>query len=48
MSSYRTRAVLLENGQPVELYLERRDKRRIVGNIYKGRVQNVLPGMFAS
>ena len=45
---YRTRAVLLENGRPVELYLERREKRRIVGNIYKGRVQNVLPGMFAS
>lgn len=48
VNPYRTRAVLLENGQPVELYLERRDKRRIVGNIYKGRVQNVLPGMFAS
>ena len=45
---YRTRVVLLEDGEPVELYLERRDKKRLVGNIYKGRVQNVLPGMFAS
>lgn len=48
VNPYRTRVVLLENGIPVELYLERRDKKRLVGNIYKGLVQNVLPGMFAS
>ena len=45
---YRTRVVLLEDGLPAELSLERRDRKRLVGNIYKGRVQNVLPGMFAS
>ncbi|HEX3617473.1 MAG TPA: ribonuclease E, partial [Solirubrobacteraceae bacterium] len=28
-----------------ELYLERRGARSIVGNIYKGRVDNVLPGL---
>src|SRR3954463_14235308 len=30
-----------------ELYLERRGQRSIVGNIYKGRVDNVLPGLEA-
>ena len=28
-----------------ELYVERRGRRSIVGNIYKGKVDNVLPGM---
>src|SRR5262245_17923093 len=31
-----------------ELYIERRDQRSIVGNIYKGVVDNVLPGMEAA
>src|ERR1700710_2052356 len=31
-----------------ELYIERRGKRSIVGNIYKGKVDNVLPGMEAA
>ena len=31
-----------------ELYVERRGKRSIVGNIYKGKVDNVLPGMEAA
>jgi ribonuclease G len=31
-----------------ELYLERRGNRSIVGNIYKGRVDNVLPGLEAA
>jgi ribonuclease G len=31
-----------------ELYIERRGHRSIVGNIYKGRVDNVLPGMEAA
>src|SRR3954453_16769953 len=31
-----------------ELYLERRGQRSIVGNIYKGRVDNVLPGLEAA
>jgi ribonuclease G len=31
-----------------ELYIERRGRRSIVGNIYKGRVDNVLPGMEAA
>ena len=31
-----------------ELYIERRDSRSIVGNIYKGKVDNVLPGLEAA
>jgi ribonuclease G len=31
-----------------ELYVERRGRRSIVGNIYKGQVDNVLPGMEAA
>jgi ribonuclease E len=39
---------VLEEGQIVEHYVARADDRSIVGNIYQGRVQNVLPGMEAS
>ncbi|HEX2572828.1 MAG TPA: Rne/Rng family ribonuclease [Polyangia bacterium] len=43
-----TRVALIERGQLAELYIERRRERGIVGNIYKGRVTRVLPGMQAS
>src|SRR5215470_6067167 len=43
-----TRVALIEKGQLVELYIERRRERGIVGNIYKGRVVRVLPGMQAA
>ncbi len=43
-----TRVALLESGKPVELYVERPLRQRIVGNIYKGVVENVLPGMQAA
>lgn len=37
---------ILENGQVTEFYIERdEDNSGVVGNIYKGRVQRVLPGM---
>ena len=36
---------ITEDGHLVELYVEREENRKIVGNIYKGRVTNVLPGM---
>lgn len=48
VNQYRTRVMLLENGIPVEFSIERRSLDRLVGNIYKGKVQNVLPGMFAA
>jgi ribonuclease G len=49
-----TRVAVLEakakGSQPdvAELYIERRGRRSIVGNIYKGKVDNVLPGMEAA
>jgi ribonuclease G len=43
-----TRAAVLEDERLVELYVERDSSERIVGNIYKGRVENVLPGMQAA
>ncbi len=48
INPYQTRVVLAENGAPSEIYIERRGRERLVGNIYKGRVQNVLPGMQAA
>jgi ribonuclease G len=43
-----TRAAVMEDKRLVELYLERDANQRVVGNIYKGRVENVLPGMQAA
>ena len=40
-----TRVALLEDGQVSELFIEREAHRGIVGSIYKGRVNRVLPGM---
>ncbi|HEV8336957.1 MAG TPA: Rne/Rng family ribonuclease [Candidatus Polarisedimenticolia bacterium] len=40
-----TRIALLEDGLPVEVFLERSSAPSILGNVYKGRVSNVLPGM---
>ena len=48
INPYQTRVVLMDNGSPSEIYIEQRGKERLVGNIYKGRVQNVLPGMQAA
>jgi len=43
-----TRVALVENGSIHEYYLERKREKGIVGNIYKGRVVRVLPGMQAA
>lgn len=43
-----TRVVILENGIITELIIERTAKQGLVGNIYKGRVDNILPGMHAA
>ncbi|WDP91152.1 MAG: Rne/Rng family ribonuclease [Desulfobacter sp.] len=45
---HETRVALLENGTIVEVFIERKDETSIAGNIYKGRVQRVLPGMQAA
>jgi Ribonuclease G/E len=43
-----TRIALLEDGEIQELLIERASGKGIVGNIYKGRVTRVLPGMQAA
>lgn len=48
ISSRETRLALVENGQVAEIHIERMGERGIVGNIYKGRVIKVLPGMQAA
>jgi ribonuclease G len=43
-----TRVAMVENGVAQEIIIERTAKRGLVGNIYKGRVCRVLPGMQAA
>jgi ribonuclease G len=47
-SPYETRVATLESGILVEFLIERRGDQNIVGNIYKGKVIRVLPGMQAA
>ncbi len=47
-TSHETRVALLEGGHIAELYIEREREMGIVGNIYKGKVIRVLPGMQAA
>jgi len=44
-TSHESRIAVLDEGQVVELWVERQKQRTVVGNIYKGRVTKVLPGM---
>lgn len=44
----RCRLALLENGDVAEVYIEKSRKKSVVGNIYVGRITNVLPGMSAA
>ena len=43
-----TRVAILENGMVHDLYIERSRNRGLVGNVYKGKVVRVLPGMEAA
>jgi ribonuclease G len=43
-----TRVAVVENGMLQELHIERASRRGVVGNVYKGRVQRVMPGMQAA
>ncbi|WP_031513180.1 Rne/Rng family ribonuclease [Desulfofalx alkaliphila] len=43
-----TKVAVMEDHQLVEIFIERSQNQRLVGNIYKGRVENVLPGMQAA
>ncbi|MCJ7830858.1 MAG: Rne/Rng family ribonuclease [Desulfobacterales bacterium] len=48
VAEHETRVALLEDGTIAELFIERNDNADITGNVYKGRVQRVLPGMQAA
>ncbi len=43
---WENRVAILEDGSLAEIYVEREE--RVIGSIFKGKVQNVLPGMGAS
>jgi ribonuclease G len=45
---HETRIALLEGGTIAELFIERGNVSDIAGNVYKGKVQRVLPGMQAA
>ncbi len=45
---HETRVALVENGIVVELHVERNTGQELMGNIYRGRVVRVLPGMQAA
>lgn len=45
---HETRVALVENGMAVELYIERKTGQELMGNVYRGRVVRVLPGMQAA
>ena len=48
VNPYRTRVVLLENGRAAEIYSEQMNRVSLVGNIFRGRVKSILPGMAAA
>ncbi len=48
VAPFETRIARIENGQAEEIYIERERERGLKGNIYKGRVQRVLPGIQAA
>jgi ribonuclease G len=47
-SQRETRVAILEDDQLVELMLDRPDNRRMVGDVYLGKVEAVLPGIQAA
>jgi ribonuclease G len=47
-SAHETRVAILEDDQVAEIFIERESSRGVVGNVYKGRVSKVLPGMQSS
>ncbi len=48
VTPFETRVARIESGLAEEFYLERESDRGLKGNIYKGRVQRVLPGIQAA
>lgn len=48
VNPHEVRVALTEDGNIAEIHIETRGKERLVGNIYKGRAANILPGMQAA
>ncbi|MFT5950519.1 MAG: ribonuclease G [Francisella sp.] len=48
INSYEQRIAIKENNSLKEIFIERDNQKRIVGNIYKGKIIKVLPGMQAA
>ncbi len=48
VTPHETRVAVVENGVLQEVIIERERRRGLVGNIYKGKVSRVLPGMQAA
>ena len=48
VTPHETRVAVVENGMLQELQIERGSTRGVVGNIYKGKVQRIMPGMQAA
>ncbi len=48
VTPHETRVAVVENGVLQEIYIERSQKLGLVGNIFKGTVSRVLPGMQAA
>ena len=48
VTPHETRVAVVENGILQEVHIERTQKRGLVGNIFKGRISRVLPGMQAA
>ena len=47
-NGHETMVAILEDDQVAEVFVERERHRGVVGNVYKGRVSKVLPGMQSS
>src|SRR5258706_5307647 len=47
-NGHETMAAILEDDLAAEIFIERERHRGVVGNVYKGRVSKILPGMQSS
>src|SRR5438874_10537339 len=47
-NGHETMVAILEDDEVAEVFVERERQRGVVGNVYKGRVSKVLPGMQSS
>src|SRR3954462_10603707 len=47
-NGHETMVAIIEEDQVAEVFVERERHRGVVGNVYKGRVSKVLPGMQSS